>query len=278
MVGRIGVCSWSLEPASAGDLVEKLRGVGADSVQLGLDPLRTSWDLKEVVSALAKGGMEVVSGMMTMAGEDYSTPATIRETGGLVPDATWDTNRVSAVQNAMIARRLGVKLVTFHAGFVPEDRADPSYARLLERIRAVADIFSAAGARVGLETGQESAAGLHQLLVDLHHRAVGVNFDPANMLLYGSGDPGAALETVSEYVVQAHVKDAVAPNAAGEWGTEVVAGSGSVDWQRFFSGLQALPQTVDLFVEREAGTDRLADLRQGLELAHMHREQAQRST
>lgn len=175
---------------------------------------------------------------------------------------TWPANRAAARENAKIARELGLHLVTFHAGFIPEGAAAAGRAVVLERVRALRDVFAPAGIRIALETGQESAATLEGVIRELDD--VGVNFDPANMILYGMGDPVAALESLLPRVAQVHIKDALPARAEGEWGAEVVAGTGAVDWSRFLEVLARHP--VDLVVEREAGDDRIEDIRAAADL------------
>ena len=46
---------------------------------------------------------------------------------------------------------------------------------------------------VHLETGQETADGLLQFIADVGRDNLFVNFDPANMILYGTGEPIEAL-------------------------------------------------------------------------------------
>jgi len=262
---RIAVCSWSLQAGSVRELAARVRACGLAAVQLALDPVRTGvMPLPELAVALAAAGVDVVSGMMAMAGEDYSTLESIRRTGGVLPNATWGENVTAAAENARRARALGIPLVTFHAGFVPHAAADPHRAVLVERVAQVAAIFAAEGVEVALETGQESPATLLHLLRDLEQLGparVGVNFDPANMILYGMGDPVAALRRLARFVRQVHVKDALPSSRPGEWGTEVPAGEGAVDWAAFFGVLRSERITADLVIEREAGEQRIADVR-----------------
>lgn len=276
MTRRIGVCSWSLRPDSAADLIGKLQAVGADCCQLHLDPLRTgAWPLEHSIDELRDAGIEIRSGMMSMKGEDYSTLESIRRTGGVRPDATWSDNLAAARGNAAIARKLDLRLVSFHAGFLPHDRKDRERATMLERLRALVDVFADQGVAVAFETGQESAATLNEVLLDLERPRAGVNFDPANLVLYGqveAADPIAALEALAPRVLQAHVKDARPPAKPGRWGEEVPVGSGVVDWTRFFATLSAAHNHCDLMVEREAGEERVHDIR--VALARIERELA----
>ena len=260
---RLAVCSWSLLPdPSRGveSLIESVGRSGVSAVQLALDPLRSSWDLAETRRALTAAGIDVISGMMMMEGEDYTTLETIRETGGVRSDDHWEANRAAAEANAGLAADLGLKLVTFHAGFIPHE-ASAVREKMLERLRVVVDLFAARGVGIAFETGQESAETLIAALRELDRPEVGVNFDPANMILYGMGEPIDAVRALASRIAQVHIKDALPTTKVGEWGTEVVAGNGAVDWHRFLGVISALDPGVDLVIEREAGDERVLDVR-----------------
>jgi len=262
LVERLAVCSWSLQPASPQDLITKLQATGIRRVQLALDPLRETpgvWG--ETADLFRQNGLTVVSGMFGCVGEDYSTLDTIRVTGGIAPDTTWEKNWANIRSTAALAQRLGLKLVTFHAGFLPHDEKDPNFAKLLRRLAETADVFKAANISLGLETGQETAPVLAQLLRKLKRPNVGVNFDPANMILYDKGDPIAALRTLGPWIRAVHIKDARRTKAPGTWGEEVTVGTGEVDWKAFFATLRELHYTGDFVIEREAGNQRVADIR-----------------
>jgi sugar phosphate isomerase/epimerase len=264
---RLAVCSWSLQAATPHELAERLHATGISRVQLALDPLRENpavWGGTEAV--LKQAGIAIVSGMFGCVGEDYSTLETIRQTGGIAPDETWERNLENIRATVEIAGKLGLKLVTFHAGFVPHDPASPGFVKMVARLRTVAEIFSAAGILPGLETGQETADGLAYLLEELRHPDVVVNFDPANMLLYGKGDPIEAVRVLAPWIRQVHVKDANQTSVPGTWGEEVAVGAGQVDWPAFFSTLAAAGFTGDIVIEREAGDQRVADIRQAREV------------
>lgn len=264
---RLAVCSWSLQPENGADLAGKVASCGIDAIQLALDPLRTGdWCRDDTAAALEDAGIAVVSGMMGTKGEDYSTLETIKATGGIRPDETWAENRAAAQANAELAQKLGVSLVTFHAGFLPHDPADPERAAMLSRLREIIEIFGAQGIRTAFETGQESAETLLGVLDALPDTA-GVNFDPANMILYGMGDPIEALRKLAPRVLQIHIKDAVPTDTPGTWGREVAAGSGAVDWVAFFDEYKRANLACDLVIEREAGGDRIGDVRAAADLA-----------
>jgi L-ribulose-5-phosphate 3-epimerase len=259
---RLAVCSWSLQPTSPQDLITKLGATGIRRVQLALDPLREDaavWGETELL--FRENGILMVSGMFGCVGEDYSTLDSIRATGGMAPDATWETNRRNIQATVTLAARLGLKLVTFHAGFLPHEESDPNFTKMLGRLGEVADLFAARTIALGLETGQETAAVLAGLLGKLQRRNVGVNFDPANMILYDKGDPIEALRRLGPWLRQVHVKDARRTKVPGTWGEEVPAGSGEVDWRAFFAALKQLNFAGNIVIEREAGQQRVADIR-----------------
>lgn len=258
---RIGVCSWSLEPENVDALVERALVAGVTTVQLALDPLRLgAMGIEETRSRLSEAGLFLVSGMMAMEGEDYSTLASIRETGGVAPDGTWAANRAAALELAQIAAELGIGLVTLHAGFLPDNSRHPRWQVIVDRLREIARLFGERGVRVALETGQEHPTTLSRVLDALARERVGVNFDPGNLILYGSGDPVPALHLLAPRVAQVHIKDALPALNDGDWGTEVPAGRGAVDWAALLDTVRRCPEVRTLVIEREAGTGRVADV------------------
>ena len=88
-----------------------------------------------------------------------------------------------------------------------------------------------------------------------------MNFDPANMILYDKGDPLEALRALGPWIRQCHIKDARRTRVSGTWGEEVTVGTGEVDWTAFLATLDELGFHGDLCIEREAGNQRLADIR-----------------
>jgi sugar phosphate isomerase/epimerase len=262
LVDRLAVCSWSLQPKNPLDLAQKLQATGISRVQLALDPLRAVpklWSGTEKI--FREHGIVAVSGMVGCLGEDYSTLESIRLTGGIAPDATWKQNVKNFKLGANLASQMGLKLVTFHAGFVPPDESHPAFGKMLQRLEVAADIFMAQNVLVGLETGQETAPELAALLHKLNHPNLGVNFDPANMILYDKGDPAKALHTLAPWVRQVHIKDARRTKIPGTWGQEVPVGSGDLDWRAFFATFKHVVFNVNLAIEREAGSQRVADIR-----------------
>ncbi len=259
---RLAVCSWSMQPESPAQLLAQLAQIGIRKLQAALDPVRENpavWGTLKRDCAAA--GVEVVSGMFGTVGEDYSTMDSIRRSGGVVPDQTWPENWKNIQRTAEIAEEMGLRLVTFHAGFLPHEANDPGFQKLLKRIRLIGDLFAKRGIELGFETGQEEADTLKNFLQILNQPTVGVNFDPANMILYDKGDPIAALRTLAPWLKQCHIKDGIRTKTAGTWGQEVVAGTGEVNWKAFFAILQELRFSGFCSIEREAGTQRVEDIR-----------------
>ena len=227
---QIGVCSWSLQSTGAEDLRDKVQAVGVSTVQLGLTAHRGDHGVwTGVQEILGEAGISIVSGMFSTIGEDYSTPATIRETGGIVPDQYWDENWDLANAAAATAQEMGLAYVMTHAGFLPHEPSDPNFAKLTGRVIKIANMFADHGLTLNLETGQESAETLLAFIGELRKRDVtnvAVNFDPANMIMYDMDEPVTALRQLAPHVCGVHVKDATRTEVKGEWGTEVVVGTG----------------------------------------------------
>lgn len=271
---RIAVCSWSLRPESPRALADRLHALGVERVQLSLVPCAVDPLWHDGIDVLRGEGIEVVSGMLAMSGEDYSTLESIAATGGVRSDAHWGANLDRALQVAAIAQQHDIALVTFHGGFLPHDAADPRRRTMLERIGLVADALARHGVACALETGQESAPTLIAALEALAPHGVGVNFDPANMVLYGMGDPLESAKALAPWIRQVHIKDAQPTERAGTWGRDVPVGEGVVPWTDFLRVVAPLRwrgQPVHLAIERESGRCRDADIAQALSLLERER-------
>ncbi len=262
---RLAVCSWSLEAASPAELAKRVLATGVPRVQLRLDDVATDPAWADAPKVLREAGIEIVSGMMQTRGEDYATLDTIRETGGLIPDGHYAHNRDTAARVADLAAELKIPSVSLHAGFLPHGLSDEELAdhKLTVRTGEVTDLFAERGVDLLLETGQEDAANLNRFLDAADRPNLGINFDPANLILYGMGDPLDALRLLLPRVRQAHAKDATPTATPGTWGAEVPVGEGAVDWPAFVEILTGGGFDGELILEREAGTARIDDLRSG---------------
>lgn len=267
---QLGICSWSTHATNPEDLMARLDAIGLKSVQLALLPLINDKAWHDAMKTLDNNGYNVVSGMFGTVGEDYSTVDAIRETGGFLPDATWDENRKIAQDVAELANALDVRVVSTHAGFIPEAEDDAAgWDKMVDRLTQVAEIFADNDVTLLFETGQETAENLNHFLDVLLQKGagnVGVNFDPANMILYDKGDPVESLQLLMPRVRQVHIKDAVRTKTPGTWGSEVPIGDGEVDWVAFLKVLADADYDADLVIEREAGENRVGDVKTAIDL------------
>ncbi len=223
-LNRLAVCSWSLQTKSPEELIDYMGQIGLKTVQIALDPIRDNPDVWGKTKELCQEkGIILVSGMFGTIGEDYTTMESIKRTGGVVPDEHWPQN--------------------------------------WQNIQQIADLFKRKGLELAFETGQEDADELEMFLIKLNRPNVGVNFDPANMILYDRGDPIDALQTLGKRVRQVHIKDGKRTKKADDWGEEVVVGTGEVDWKAFFETLDDLKFAGFCCIEREAGSQRAADIK-----------------
>lgn len=256
MKHAIGICSWSLQnnPFEVFQTLEKT----------GLNHLHLELVAAELFrEAIAQNNWIVSCTMLAFPQEDYSTLQSIRKTGGIVPDDCWELNRALLLDAIEKTARMGVGLLSFHAGFI--DRSDAeSYQLFCARIRALAEHSKSRNIMLLLETGQETAADLRGCLEDLNHPALGVNFDPANMILYGKGDPIEAVHTLAPWIKHVHIKDAVASDSPGEWGTEVPWGDGEVGCHELIQALEQIGYAGPLAIEREAGDSRADDIKRAV--------------
>ncbi len=197
--------------------------------------------------------------MVKFRQEDYTTLQSIQLTGGIVPDAFWEENKALVLKAIETTASLAIPYVEFHIGFI--DLSKPDYTRKMEiRARTLADAALESNIMILFETGQETAQTLHTFLEKLAHPSLGVNFDPGNMILYGSGGPAEALELLSPWIRHLHIKDAVSSGVPGRWGTECVWGSGEVHPETFLRALKRTGYSGTLSIEREAGKTPLEDI------------------
>jgi sugar phosphate isomerase/epimerase len=263
----IGVCSWSLAPKDIADLVRTLQQLRLSHVQLAI-ALQIGLEAsarKANFDALRSAGISVTAGMVGFAGEDYSTITRIRQTGGYMPDELWDERHETTAMASAICRENGIKCLSTHVGFIPLSSGE-KYNVMVERVSTVAAEMEKDGVMLLMETGQESASELLQFLNDVRSRNIGVNFDPANMLLYGAGDPVEAVGILGRHIRHVHVKDAQESDQPGtNWGTEVPFGTGEVPVVDFVAALRKVEYRGPLVVEREAGTNRIADVQFAVE-------------
>jgi L-ribulose-5-phosphate 3-epimerase len=214
---------------------------------------------------LTDSSFTIVTCFAAYNGEDYADIPTVERTVGFIPPATRTERLQRTLELSDFAAALGVPSIACHVGFVPEDKTNPDYIAVLDMVRRVCDYAASHGQTFALETGQEPAHVLLEFFKDVDRPNLKINFDPANLILYGSGDPHEAIRLLAPYVVSVHAKD-------GDWppkdnknalGTERKLGEGSVNIPQFIKTLREVGYTGQLFIEREAldPVERIQDMR-----------------
>jgi sugar phosphate isomerase/epimerase len=207
---------------------------------------------REFAQRLADLQIQVTCVFGGFEGESYADIPTVKQTVGLVPHATRASRLRELLEIADFARLLGVDVVGLHIGFVPHSPDDPSYQEVVLATRQVCEHCAGNKQAVHLETGQEPADVLLRFLADVERDNLFINFDPANMILYGVGEPLPALEQLGRYVRSVHCKDAKWSSTPGvTWGQEVPLGQGDVDFAAFLHTLDRIGYRGPLTIERE---------------------------
>jgi L-ribulose-5-phosphate 3-epimerase len=266
---EIGVMFWAgREPY---ETVRELKSWGVRCGQMGIPgdmPLEGAAARWKPV--LEKEDFAVVTVFAAYIGESYANIPTVQQTVGFVPPASRAVRERRTLAVSDFAAEIGVPGIATHIGFVPEDKASEDYIAVREMVRRVCDHAAGHGQTFALETGQESASVLLEFLLAADRPNLRINFDPANMILYGTGDPIAALDTLASYVITVHCKDGDWPPRAigGALGAEQPLGQGSVGMERFITKLKEIGYEGPLTIERE-GADparRRRDIVAGAEL------------
>lgn len=240
--------------AGLGVKLEVARELGVPTIQLHAphQATRTQASADAFLRKLKDYGITLTCVFGGFEGESYADIPTVARTVGLVPPATRAARTQEMKEIADFARLLGCSTVALHIGFVPHDRSLPLYQEVLAVAREVCDHCAQNGQALHLETGQETADDLLQFIHDVGRNNLFINFDPANMILYGTGEPIAALKKVGRYVKSVHCKDGKwAKNPGKEWGQEVPLGAGDVGMENYLRTLKEIGYDGPLTIERE---------------------------
>jgi L-ribulose-5-phosphate 3-epimerase len=200
----------------------------------------------------------VVGGPGKEVWDFYQGPLTI----GLTPKAT-RAARVDHIKKASdFAKQCGIPAVQTHCGFIPENPNDPMYKELITVMRDVVGYCKRNGQNFRYETGQETPITLIRAIGDVGLDNQGLNFDLANLILYGKANPVDAIEILAPYVQGIHAKDGMWPTNPKQLGEEVPIGKGKVDFPRIIERLKQLNYRGAVTIEREiSGPQQLEDVR-----------------
>lgn len=247
--------------AGLGVHLDVARELGIPTVQVHAphQAARTQQAADDFLKRTKDAGITITCVFGGFDGESYADIPTTARTVGLVPEETRAARVQEMKEIADFAKLLGCDTVGLHVGFVPADRNSSSYTGLIAVTRDLLDHLAANGQKLHLETGQESADHLLEFIHDVERSNLFINFDPANMILYGTGNPIEALKKVGHLVRSVHCKDArwAAPDLRGkEWGSEVALGEGDVGMETYLRTLKELGYQGPLTIEREIAHDR----------------------
>ena len=213
---------------------------------------RTPEAAEKFLNECREAGITITVMFGGFEGESYADIPTVRRTVGLVPKETRNERVQELKSISDFGKLLGVPALGLHIGFIPESPSDPDFQELVRITQEVCDYLKVNGQNLHLETGQETAETLLAFFDAVGRDNLAINFDPANMILYGTGDPIEALKKVGNHVRSVHCKDAKWAQRPGEeWGEEVPLGQGDVDFEAFLRTLDEFGYRGPLTIERE---------------------------
>jgi len=241
--------------AGYGVRLEVAKELGVKTIQLHTPTKasRTDENAKAFMKKLEEYGITVTTVFLGFDGETYESIAKTAETVGLVPEGPRAARLAESYEIADFAKKLGVSAIGSHIGFVPHDRTSAAYKGVVETAQTLCDYLAKNGQTLHLETGQEPVDLLMAFMDDVARPNIFINFDPANLILYGIGDPLGALRAVGSRVRGVHCKDAKPTTGTPgvDWGSEVAFGTGDVNAEQFLRILHEIGYTGPLTIERE---------------------------
>ncbi len=213
---------------------------------------RTKESATRFLSRLAENNLRLTAVFGGFEGESYDDIPAVERTVGLVPLATRAARLAEMKQISDFTQLLQCDVIALHLGFVPHSNSGSDYMGVVEVTRELCDHARGNGQNLHLETGQETADSLLQFITDVDRDNLFVNFDPANMILYGTGEPIDALKKIGAYVRSIHCKDANWSEEPGkQWGEETPLGQGQVNMELYLSTLKSIGYRGPLTIERE---------------------------
>jgi len=213
---------------------------------------RSAAHVEQLAEQLTESQITVSCLFAGFEGESYADIPTAVRTVGIVNPTTRAERLAELKAISDFGKLLQVSAVGLHIGFVPHETQSQAYSQVVEVLRDICDHCAAHGQTLHLETGQETALALVEFLQTVDRQNLYVNFDPANMILYGVGEPLPALELLGPYVRSVHCKDGLWSDQPGKtWGKEMPLGEGDVDMAAYLKMLDKIGYEGPLTIERE---------------------------
>ena len=264
--------------AGLGAGLDAVKEMGVPTVQLHAPPrdmLGDEAQAKQVKAQFDAAGIQVTVMFCGFEDESYADIPTVHKTVGLVPAGPRAERLAITKQISEFAKILEVPALGMHIGAVPEDASDAVYGEIVAVAQEVCDCCQANGQRFHLETGQESVDTLLRFFEDVGRDNLAINFDPANLILYGVAEPIEALKQCGKYVKSCHCKDANWADKPGEeWGAEMPLGQGQVGMENFIRTLKEIGYEGPLTIEREiSGDQQKKDIAEAVSLLETLRQQ-----
>ncbi|HYO82110.1 MAG TPA: sugar phosphate isomerase/epimerase family protein [Bryobacteraceae bacterium] len=266
---EIGIMFWAGRDPR--ETLRELKELGVRCGQLGLPgELDLAGQAEAWKAALAEEDFEIATVFCSYVGESYADIPTVERTVGFIPESTRTEREQRTKDASHFASEIGVKSIACHIGFVPHEPQHPQRVAVLETVRRICDHAAHHGQSFVLETGQEPADVLLNFLYEVERPNVGINFDPANLIMYGTGDPLQAVVVLAPHIVSVHCKDGVWPvkDVPGALGVEKALGEGAVGMEQFIAKLKQVGYKGILSIEREIEDQeqKKRDLRSAVEL------------
>ncbi|MCK4423449.1 MAG: sugar phosphate isomerase/epimerase [Candidatus Omnitrophica bacterium] len=209
---------------------------------------------RKLEEAIKKTGVKISSVFIMYEGHIWDLkdgPRTI----GLVPENTRAQRLEHACNISDWAKKIGIDTVTSHIGFIPIEAEGLLYKGFIETMKEFTAHCAKNNQIFAFETGQEPPHVLRRTIDDIGADNIGVNLDPANLLLYGMGKPLEAVEAFGEFVVNTHCKDGKWPIGDGNLGQEMPLGQGDVNFPELITALYKKGFRGPLTIEREISGD-----------------------
>ena len=206
---------------------------------------------KKLTTTLEKYKIKAASLICGGPGVDKYTFSEGPSTIGLVPREN-RAARVERLKNGMnFCKAAGIPAIQTHFGFIPENPKDVLYSEFVETMKPLGEYALKNGIDIYFETGQETPVTLLRAILDIGTGNLFVNYDTANLIMYGKSNPVDGLKVLGMYVRSLHAKDGKHPTNPYELGKEVPIPMGDVDFPAVISSLKKLNFKGGIIIEYE---------------------------